>query len=166
VGLFGLVASFHGILLAAGRAAFELGRTGYAPAFMGRVNRRAGTPAAALLVNGGVGIAAILSSRTGDLIVLSGFGALTLYALSMLALFALRRREPTLARPFRAVAYPWFPAIALVLALVSLGAMAWTNRLVAAAYAAIVVGAGAYWKIFSNTRSGRRPEGPAGATAP
>ncbi|HEV3032289.1 MAG TPA: ethanolamine permease [Polyangia bacterium] len=166
VGLFGLVASFHGILLAAGRAAFELGRMGYAPAFIGRVNPRTRTPAAALVVNAVLGITAILSSRTADLIVLSGFGALTLYALSMVALFTLRRREPALARPFRAVAYPWFPTIALVLALVSLAAMAWTNRPVAVVYTAIVVGAGAYWKLASRRRSGRRPEGPAGAPGP
>jgi len=152
IGLFGLVASFHGIVLAAGRAALELGRTGYAPAFIGRVHPRTGTPAAALLVNAAIGIAAILSSRTGDLIVLSGFGALTLYALSMVALFALRRREPALARPFRAVAYPWFPAIALALALLSLVAMAWTNGAVAIVYAAILAGAGLYWRLFARRR--------------
>src|SRR5262245_29123347 len=44
VGLLGLVASFHGIVLAAGRAALELGRSGYAPRFLGRVNARTGTP--------------------------------------------------------------------------------------------------------------------------
>jgi ethanolamine permease len=149
IGLFGLVASFHGIVLAAGRAALELGRTGYAPAFLGRVHPHTGTPAIALVVNAMIGIAAILSSRTGDLIVLSGFGAVTLYALSMLALFALRRRAPDLPRPFRAVAYPWFPATALVLALLSLGAMAWTNRGVALVYAGILVGAAVYWRLFS-----------------
>jgi ethanolamine permease len=149
IGLFGLVASFHGIVLAAGRAALELGRTGYAPAFLGRVHPRTGTPAAALVANALIGVAAIISSRTGDLIVLSGFGAVTLYALSMLALFALRRRAPDLPRPFRAVAYPWFPATALVLALVSLGAMAWTNRGVALVYAAILAGAAVYWRVFS-----------------
>ena len=31
IGLFGLIASFHGIILAAGRATFEFGRVGYAP---------------------------------------------------------------------------------------------------------------------------------------
>ncbi len=159
VGLFGLVASFHGIVLAAGRAALELGRTGYAPAFIGRVHPRTGTPAAALIVNAVIGVAAILSSRTGDLIVLSGFGALTLYALSMVALFRLRRLEPALPRPFRAVAYPLFPAIALGLALVSLVAMVWTNRAVALVYAAILVGAGAYWKIFGGQpRVARAPQ--------
>lgn len=147
IGLFGLVASFHGIVLAAGRAALELGRTGYAPAFVGRIHPRRGTPAAALVVNAAIGILAILSSKTAELIVLSGMGALTLYALSMAALFALRRREPTLARPFRAVAYPWFPATALVLALVALAAMIWTNRGVALVYAAILAAAGMYWKL-------------------
>jgi ethanolamine permease len=152
VGLFGLVASFHGIFLAAGRAAFELGRTGYAPRFLGRVNARTGTPAAALVANAVVGVVAIASRRTDDLIVLSVFGALTLYALSMLSLFALRRREPDLPRPFRALGYPWFPAIAVGLSLVSLAAMAWTNRTVALVYLAILVVAGGYRLVRSRAQ--------------
>jgi ethanolamine permease len=151
VGLLGLVASFHGIVLAAGRAALELGRAGYAPRFLGRVNRRTGTPVTALLVNAAIGIAAILSSRTDDLIVLSGFGALTLYALSMVALFVLRRREPDLARPFRAVAYPIFPAVALALSVLSLAAMAWYNRGLGALFAGILAVSAALW------RASRRP---------
>ena len=144
VGLFGLIASFHGILLAAGRAVMELGRTGHGPRLLGRVNSRTHTPVAALLVNLGVGVVAILSSRTADLIVLSAFGAVTLYALSMVSLFALRRKEPGLLRPFRAVAYPLFPAVALILSLVSLVAMAWFNRGVALAFVlAMAVSVGA-----------------------
>jgi ethanolamine permease len=166
IGLFGLVASFHGIVLAAGRAMLELGRTGYAPAFLGRVHPRTGTPAAALLVNAGIGVAAILSTRTGDLIVLSGFGAVTLYALSMLALFALRRREPALPRPFRAIAYPWFPATALALALLALVAMVWTNHGVSLVYAAILVAAGLYWRLGLSRRGARRPELPLDARDP
>jgi ethanolamine permease len=156
VGLFGLVASFHGIVLAAGRAALELGRTGYAPRVIGRIHPRTGTPAVALLVNAAIGIAAILSSKTADLIVLAGFGALTLYALSMLALFKLRRSEPDLPRPFRTVAYPWFPATALVLSVVSLAAMVGTNPGVALAYAAILAGAGVYWKVTRTLKARRR----------
>jgi ethanolamine permease len=152
VGLFGLVASFHGIVLAAGRAAFELGRTGYAPRFLGRVNARTGTPTAALVANACVGVGAILSRRTDDLIVLSVFGALTLYALSMLSLFALRRREPDLPRPFRALGYPWFPAIAVALSVVSLAAMAWTNRTVALVYLGIVTVAAAYRAVRSRAQ--------------
>ena len=149
VGLLGLVASFHGIVLAAARAAFELGRTGYAPAFIGRIHPRTGTPAAALVANAVIGVVAILSSHTAELIVLSGFGALTLYALSMVALFTLRRREPGLARPYRTAGYPWFPGLALALSVISLGSMAWTNGVVAGVYAAILVVAGAYWRLVA-----------------
>jgi ethanolamine permease len=151
IGLFGLVASFHGIVLAAGRAAFELGRTGFAPRFLGRINARTGTPAVALVANAVVGVVAILSGRTDDLIVLATFGAVTLYGVSMVALFTLRRREPDLVRPFRAVAYPWFPAVALVLSLVSLVAMAWTSRAVALAYLAILAVAAVYRAFASRT---------------
>jgi ethanolamine permease len=147
VGLLGLVASFHGIVLAAGRAALELGRSGYAPRFLGRVNPRTGTPVAALVTNAIVGIVAILSSRTDDLIVLSTLGAITLYGLSMAALFRLRRTEPDLPRPFRAVGYPLFPAVALALSAISLVAMAWNNRTVTAIYAGIMAASAIIWRI-------------------
>jgi len=165
VGLLGLVASFHGIVLAAGRAALELGRAGYAPRVLGRVHARTGTPVVALIANAAVGIVAILSSRTDDLIVLSTFGALTLYALSMAALFALRRREPDLARPFRAVAYPYFPAVALALSVISLVAMVYYNRKVAIIFGALMAGA-LLWRAAASTLSGRRPAPPPGAPGP
>ena len=147
IGLLGLVASFHGIVLAAGRAAFELGRTGYAPRFLGRVHPRTGTPVAALAANAAIGIAAILSSRTGDLIVLSGLGAVALYALSMLALFVLRRRAPDLPRPYRTWGYPVVPAVALGLAVLCLVSMIWYNRAVAVVFAAILAGAAVYTRL-------------------
>jgi ethanolamine permease len=147
IGLLGLVASFHGIVLAAGRAAFELGRTGYAPRFLGRVHPRTGTPVAALAANAAVGIAAILSSRTGDLIVLSGLGAVALYALSMVALFVLRGRAPELPRPYRTWGYPVVPAVALGLAVLCLVSMIWYNRAVAVVFAAILAGAALYTRL-------------------
>jgi ethanolamine permease len=123
MGLLGLVASFHGILLAAGRVTFEFGRSGHFPAFIGRVLPERGTPAAALVLNLALGIGSVLSGRTADLILLSVFGAIALYILSMLALFALRQREPGLFRPFRTPFFPWVPATALGLSLVCLGSL-------------------------------------------
>lgn len=134
VGLCGLLASFHGIILVAGRATFEFGRVGYAPKALGRTLRRRKTPAAALLVNMVLGFAALFSGRTDDIITLSVFGALTLYAVSMLSLFALRRKSPALARPFRAPLYPWTPAIALGLSLLCLLSMAYYNAKIGLVY--------------------------------
>jgi ethanolamine permease len=126
VGVCGLLASFHGILLAAGRALFELGRMGYAPAALGRVLPRRRTPAAALVVNMVIGMIALLTGRTGQLITISVLGALIMYVLAMAALFALRRRQPDLPRPFHVPLYPWTPGIALALSLLCLLAVAYS----------------------------------------
>lgn len=146
IGLLGLIASFHGIILAAGRATMEFGRSGYAPRILGRVHRGRGTPTVALAVNLALGVIAIRTRHTGEIITLSCFGALSLYILSMLALFKLRKHEPELERPFRAVAYPFFPAIALSIAALSLVALSIYNPLIATVFFTIVgAGVGYYW---------------------
>lgn len=134
VGLFGLVASFHGIILAAGRSSFEFGRVKFAPAFLGRINPRFRTPSNALLVNMGIGIIALLTGKTSEIIILSVFGALTLYIFSMIALLKLRKKEPQLHRPFKAPMYPVFPLIALIIALISFIAMTVYNLKLAMIY--------------------------------
>jgi ethanolamine permease len=139
VGLLGLVASFHGIILAAGRATMEFGRSGYAPRLFGRIHPRTHTPVVALVVNMLVGIVAILSGRTAEIITLSCFGAVSLYVLAMAALFALRRREPQLPRPFQAPGYPWSPALALALSLASLAALVVYNLRIAGVFAGLLV---------------------------
>ncbi|HEV2483880.1 MAG TPA: ethanolamine permease [Puia sp.] len=123
IGLMGLVASFHGLILAAGRATLEFGRVRYLPAALGRTLVRRGTPAMALLANMGVGIVALLTGHTDDIITISVLGALTLYVISMVTCIVLRRREPGLERPFRVPFYPVFPVVALVIALVCLVAL-------------------------------------------
>ena len=98
-----------------------------------------------------IGIAAILSGRTGDIITLAAFGAVALYIISMVSLFVLRKSEPNLERPFRAVCYPVFPALALGIAAVSLVAMGWYNPVIAAIFVGILALGSAY---FSMTRRG------------
>ena len=138
IGLLGLVASFHGIILAAGRATFEFGRVGYIPKLFGKVHSRFKTPANALLVNMGIGILALLTGKTGQIITLACFGALTLYIFSMVTLITLRKKEPGMERPFRAPLYPYFPVIALIIAIISLIAMITLNGMLALVYFGIV----------------------------
>jgi ethanolamine permease len=120
VGLFGLIASFHGIILAAGRSTYEFGRVGCAPALLGRVSSRFQTPANALIFNMAIGIIALLTGKTGEIITLAVFGALSLYILSMLTLLRLRQKEPRMERPFHVPGYPALPLIALLIALASI----------------------------------------------
>ncbi len=134
VGLFGLVASFHGLMLAAGRSTMEFGRANYAPALLGKIHPRFQTPANALFVNMLIGIVALLTGKTGEIITISVFGALTLYIISMISLLKLRVKEPSLARHFRVPLYPYFPVAALVIASCSFLAMAFYNGTLALIY--------------------------------
>jgi ethanolamine permease len=147
IGLLGLVASFHGLVLVAGRATFEMGRMGYLPRRLGRVLPSRGTPAAALLANMAVGLVALSSGRTGEIIVIAVFGALTMYALSMGAFFRLRRKEPLLARPFRTPLVPLVPAVALVLSTSCLAAMGWYNPVLALVYLGVLASGVAWFRV-------------------
>lgn len=123
VGLFGLIASFHGLILAAGRSTYEMGRVQHIPSFLGKISPRFHTPANALIGNMLIGILALLSGKTSEIIIVSVFGALTLYIISMISIMILRNREPDLPRPFRLRFYPLFPIIALIIASISIIAM-------------------------------------------
>jgi len=154
VGLLGLVASFHGIILAAGRSTFEFGRVRFAPAFLGNIQSKFQTPANALLVNMATGIIALLTGKTAEIITIAVFGALTLYIVSMAALITLRKKEPALIRPFKVPAYPAFPLIALIIALVSFIAMTVYNFNLALFYVGLITGCYLLFRKFA----GRHPQ--------
>jgi len=134
VGLFGLIASFHGIILAAGRSTFEFGRVKFAPAFLGKIHSKFQTPTLALLVNMAIGIVALLTGKTSEIITISVFGALTLYIVSMIALLRLRKKEPLLHRPFQVPLFPVFPVTALAIAVISFVAVTLFNIKLAVIY--------------------------------
>jgi ethanolamine permease len=116
IGVLGLVASFHGILLAAGRATMELGRAGHGPRILGSVHRASGTPRVALLANMAVGIATLFTGKTDDVISLAVMGALLAYIFSLAALLQVRRKDAAPTGLFRAPLHPWLTLLALALA--------------------------------------------------
>ncbi len=154
VGLFGLVASFHGIILVAGRSTFEFGRMRFAPAFLGKVNGKFQTPANALIVNMAIGILALLTGKTGEIITMSVFGALTLYIISMISFIRLRQTEPNLPRPFKVPLYPLFPWTALIISLVSFVAMAIYNLKLAGIYCLVVACCYVIFKLWQAAHGG------------
>jgi len=146
VGLLGLIASFHGILLAASRALMEMGRSGYFPAVVGGVHATRRTPIPALVVSFVVGMFALATGKTGDIILLAIFGALTLYLASTVALIVLRRKEPELHRPYKTPLYPIVPVVSIGLTIVALASMIVAKPVLFALYAGIlVVGTGLWW---------------------
>ncbi len=156
IGLFGLVASFHGIIIGYSRQMFALARAGYLPAFLSAIHPRFQTPHWALIVGGAIGIVAILSGKTAELITMSAFGALVLYIISMLSLFRLRASEPGLARPYIAPLYPAFPAIALILSLGSLLVMFYYNQMIGLIFVGMFALAFLYFALTGHLREGAR----------
>lgn len=138
IGLLGLVASFHGLILAASRATYEFGKTGCIPAIFGRIHSRFKTPANALVLNMVIGIIALFTGKTGDIITIACFGAILLYIFAMVAVLVLRKKEPAMPRPFKVPLYPYFPVIALMIASVSMIAMITLNIKLAAIFFAIL----------------------------
>lgn len=127
IGLFGLIASFHGTILAYSRQVFAMARSGYLPGFLAMVNKKFNTPHWAILIGGVIGCIAILTGTTDQILILSVLGAVLMYMMSMISLFALRVKEPNLERPFSSPFYPVFPGIALLISCVSIFAIIWFN---------------------------------------
>jgi ethanolamine permease len=131
IGLFGLIASFNGIIISYSRQLFALARSGYLPPILSVLSPKRQVPYVALIAGGVLGIMALYLGKTDQLVILSVMGAVVMYIVSMISLFILRKKEPGLERPFRAPFYPWFPAIALLLSGVSLIAIVYYNPVLA-----------------------------------
>lgn len=109
----------NGMILVGARTAYALARDGLFPAAAGRLN-------AARVPGWGLALLGIWSSvlvlpRTvkpdgygnlyGDLLDYVISAALLFYMLTILGLFRLRRTRPDAHRPYRALGYPWLPAL-------------------------------------------------------
>ncbi|MDR6861485.1 ethanolamine permease [Variovorax guangxiensis] len=167
IGLFGLVASFHGIIMGYSRQIFALARAGYLPATFAALSPRFNTPHRALVAGGVIGVAAIFSDEwvqfggqtlTANIVTMSVLGAIVMYLISMAALFKLRRSEPQLERTYRAPFYPVFPAIALLLGLVCLSAMIWFNGKLALLFLALMALAYGYFRLTAAQREAAAPD--------
>lgn len=173
IGLFGLIASFHGIIMGYSRQIFALARAGYLPAWFAGLSPRFDTPHRALLAGGVIGVVAIFSDEwvsfggqtlTANIVTMAVLGAIVMYLISMAALFKLRRSEPGLERSYRAPFYPVFPAIALVLGVVCLGAMIWFNGMLTVLFGVLMAAAYGYFLLTSAQRKAAAPDDMLSAT--
>jgi ethanolamine permease len=163
LGLFGLIASFHGIIIGYSRQIFALARAGYLPHVLAKVHPRFKTPYIAILAGGVVGIFAIFSdnliviggqSLTANIVTMSVFGAILMYIISMAGLFKLRWSEPAMKRPFRVPFYPFFPGFALFAAVIAMIAMVYYNFLIFLIFAAMLVVGYLYFLTTERRREG------------
>jgi APA family basic amino acid/polyamine antiporter len=113
VSTFGCI---NGMVLAGARVYYAMAQDGLFFAPVGRLNQ-AGVPRNGLVVQGVWAALLTFSGTYGDLLDYVIFAVLIFYALTIGGLFVLRRQRPDAERPYRAVGYPWLPALYVIIAL-------------------------------------------------
>jgi ethanolamine permease len=151
VAIFGMIASYHGMVYGTSRQLFALGRAGYLPSILGQVHASRRTPIPALLTCSGITAAFVVANywfkSAVDLAVLvSTLTALVWYILAIGCLLVLRRREPKLFSAYRAPLLRVLPLTVVVLSAFALYFYSTLQSQVLPLTAALYVGAiGYYW---------------------
>jgi APA family basic amino acid/polyamine antiporter len=99
-------------MLSSPRAFYAMGKDGLVPRALERVSPRWGTPTVAIWVQAAAGILIVLFLRRfGDVTDFVVFAAFLFYALTVAAVYRLRRLRPDAVRPYRCTGYPFTPAL-------------------------------------------------------
>jgi len=117
---FGIMVStfgcMNGLILAGARVYYAMARDGLFFRRVAEIHPRYRTPVASLAVQCVWGCLLTLSGTYSDLLDYVIFAVLLFYMLTIAGLFVLRRTRPAMERPYRAVGYPWAPALYIVVA--------------------------------------------------
>lgn len=115
-----LLASLNATVLQGGRVAFAMARGGALWSRFG-VKNDSGVPGRALWFQALLASVFVLTGTFEEILELVSIAMLVCGSLSVAALFVLRRREPDAERPYRALGYPWLPALYLLTSAVVIG---------------------------------------------
>jgi APA family basic amino acid/polyamine antiporter len=114
VSTFGCI---NGLILAGARVYYAMARDGVFFERAGRISTKTHVPVFALGVQGVWTALLTLTGSYGQLLDYVVFAALIFYAMTMVALFALRAKRPDMPRPYRAFGYPVIPGLYMLAAL-------------------------------------------------
>ncbi len=141
-----VLGSTNGSILAGARVYYAMAKDGVFFRWCAAVHPRFRTPHAALIVQGLWSAVLVLLAGYEELFTFTIFAAWIFYALTAFAVIVLRRKLPTLPRPYRVTAYPWVPLVFVL-------AAAWfvTNTLIekpleaGAGFVIVALGIPVYW---------------------
>jgi len=159
-----LVSTFgcaNGLVLAGARVSYAMAQDGLFFRSAGRVNQ-AGVPGVALWMQAGWAVLLCLSGTYSELLDYVIFAVLLFYILTIAGLFMLRRTRPLAPRPYRALGYPFVPALYLLAAAaiaVSLVVAHETRPQALAGLACVLAGAPVY--LWISRRAQAVPPGSA-----
>ena len=116
-GIGGILTSWNAFLIGGSRALFAMARSGQLPGALSAVHPRFGTPYIAIAVIGALSIFAPLLGRSALVWVVNAgaFGIVIAYLFVAASFIALRLREPTLERPYKAPMGMGVGVIAIIL---------------------------------------------------
>jgi ethanolamine permease len=155
--LFGMIASYHGMIYGTSRQAFALGRSGYLPSILGEVHAERRTPVPALVASSTITAICVVGNLWHPeaillAILVSTLTALVWYILAIYCLFVLRRREPELFSKYRAPLTVVLPVAVVVLSVFAAWTYGGSNTQVLPATAGLYVVGMAYYFLWSRAR--------------
>jgi len=106
----------NGLSLAGARVYYAMSRDGLFFRAVGRLHPRYKTPAAALAIQAAWAVVLCISGTYSQLLDYIICAVLLFYILTIAGLFVLRRKRPDAPRPYKALGYPWLPALYILLA--------------------------------------------------
>jgi basic amino acid/polyamine antiporter, APA family len=112
-----MLATFSGLnasLMVGARIFFAMGDRGLLFRAVARVSPRFDTPSVAISICAALGVVYVLQNDFAQLADKFILGIWPFYALTVAAVFVLRRRRPELPRPYRVWGYPLVPAVFLL----------------------------------------------------
>jgi APA family basic amino acid/polyamine antiporter len=105
----------NGLILTGSRVYYTMAKDGLFFKKTGELNKNE-VPAYGLWIQALVASILCLSGKYGDLLTMVSFVGVLFYILTIVGIFILRKKEPNLPRPYKAIGYPVLPIIYIVMA--------------------------------------------------
>lgn len=115
-----ILTSVNATVLAGGRVGYAMAKDGAFLSAVGNLSKTRKTPSASLWF---LALIAIVFVATGTFESITKMASIAMFVtggLTVLAHFVLRRKQPGLARPYKATLHPWLPGLYLLLAAVAI----------------------------------------------
>lgn len=152
--IISIAASVSAMVLSGPRVYYAMARDGVFLATAARVHPTYRTPVRAILAQAIWSSVLVLSGTLSGLVSYTGFAVVLFSGIAVLAVFVLRRREPSAERPYKALGYPVAPAVFVLASLLMVANEIWNSPGPSLAGLA-VIGAGVpLYFMFSRRRRG------------